>query len=206
MAHELDGIKVAILATDGVEQSEFSEPKRALEDAGAGVDVISINGSFRAVKHDDNGDTFEADVLLEEADADEYDALVLPGGVKNPDRLRQDPKAVDFVRSFFEDDKPVAAICHGPWLLAEADVLGGKHVTSYSSIRTDLVNAGAIWADRQTVVDGKLLTSRKPDDLEAFCREMLTLFRSGKDASEQALAAKGASGSRGGAEQSTQVR
>lgn len=177
MPDKLDGKRIAILATNGVEQVEMTEPRKALEQAGAKVELISpAKGHLQAWQHMEKGDKFLVDVELEEADPNRYDALVLPGGVANPDQLRMLPKAVDFVRSFFEDRKPVAAICHAPWLLAEANVIRGRTVTSWPSLHTDLKNAGAKWVDREVVQDETLVTSRKPDDLPAFNRKMVELF------------------------------
>ena len=170
----LEGRRVAILATNGFEQSELIEPRSALEKAGARVDVVSPEqGSIRAWNEDDWGESVEVDVPLEKAKADDYDALMLPGGVMNPDRMRLEPRAVAFVRAFFEAGKPVAAICHAPWMLVEADVVDGRRVTSYPSLKRDLENAGAEWIDAEVVVDQGLVTSRKPDDLPAFNRKMV---------------------------------
>jgi protease I len=161
--------QVAILATDGFELSELESPRKALLDAGALVHVVSLkSGTIKGWKNGDWKGSAEVDRTLDQARPEDYDALVLPGGVINPDKLRKEAKAVAFVRSFFADHKPVAAICHGPWLLAEADVLEGRKVTSYSSIRTDLKNAGAEWVDEEVVVDEGLVTSRSPEDLPAF--------------------------------------
>jgi protease I len=168
----LKGKKVAILATDGVEQVEFTKPRDALLAAGATVDTLSIkSGSIQGFNHLDKGDTFPVDLEVSDARADDYDALVLPGGVANPDALRMDAHAVSFVRSFFDQRKPVAAICHAPWLLIEAEAVRGRTVTSWPSLRTDLRNAGGDWVDREVVVDDGLVTSRKPDDLPAFCEK-----------------------------------
>jgi protease I len=182
MNHDLHGKKVAILVADGFEQSEFEKPKQALEQAGATTYVISPNEDrVTGWDHDTNnhGDSFEVDLPLDEARAVDFDALLLPGGVKNPDTLRTIPEAVAFVRGFFEAGKPVAAICHGPWMLVEADVVRGRKVTSYPSIRTDLVNAGALWVDEEVVVDQGLVTSRKPSDIPAFNDKMLEVIAVG---------------------------
>ncbi|MDG2525540.1 type 1 glutamine amidotransferase [Stenotrophomonas sp. HITSZ_GD] len=170
MAHQLRGKKVAILATDGFEQSELQEPKRLLESWGAQVDVIAPDDKqkIRGWKSADWGDDTPVDVALGSARQDAYDALVLPGGVMNPDTLRREPAAVGFVRAFAEAGKPVAAICHGPWLLAESGLVKDREVTSWPSLKTDLSNAGARWKDAEVVVDGQLITSRKPDDIPAF--------------------------------------
>ncbi|RYG14012.1 MAG: type 1 glutamine amidotransferase [Burkholderiales bacterium] len=161
--------RVAILATDGFEQSELMEPQKRLKEAGFDVDVVSLKGgSIRGWEGKDWGDSVEVDVLLSEVSVEDYDALVLPGGVINPDKLRMEADVVDFVRGFDEAEKPLAAICHGPWLLAESGVANGRKVTSWPSLRTDLTNAGATWSDEEVVVDGHLITSRKPDDIPAF--------------------------------------
>lgn len=174
MADTLKGRHVAILATEGVEQSELTAPMEALRDAGATVDLISLNkNGIRAWNEKNWGDTFDVDSQIEDANPDHYDSLVLPGGVMNPDRLRMNEQAVSFVKSFFEQGKPVAAICHAPWLLVEADVVRGRKVTSWPSLQTDLRNAGADWVDQEVVTDNGLVTSRKPQDLPAFCRKMI---------------------------------
>src|SRR3954468_19541564 len=169
MAAELDGMRVAVLATDGVEQVELDRPWQALEEAGAEPELVSFeSGTIQAFEHMDKGDTKKVDVTLSEADPDDYAALVLPGGVVNGDFVRADADAVAFVKGFFDAGKPVAAICHAPWVLAEADVVRGRRMTSWPSLQTDLRNAGANWVDEEVVVDGNLITSRKPDDLDAF--------------------------------------
>jgi protease I len=174
---KLDGKRIAFLATDGVEQIELVEPLKAVKDEGAEVDVISLKkGEFQGFEHLDKGKTFTADKAASDASADDYDGLVLPGGVANPDFLRSDKDAVAFVRAFIEAKKPVGAICHGPWTLVEADVIKGRTLTSWPSLQTDIRNAGADWVDEQAVLDGNLLTSRKPDDLPAFTSEMVDLF------------------------------
>jgi len=180
MANELQGKRVAILATDMFEQVELVEPRKALEDAGATVEIVSLKeGEIQGFDHYDKADRFPVDRAVEAASADDYDALMLPGGVGNPDRLRMDENAVAFVRAFFEQRKPVAAICHAPWMLIEAGVVGGRTVTSWPSLQTDLRNAGAVWVDREVVVDDGLVTSRKPDDLPAFNPRMIELFAAG---------------------------
>jgi protease I len=177
MANELQGKRIAVVATDGFEQAELTEPKKALAEAGARVDVVAPHsGSIQGMRHHDKGEMVTVDRTIEEARPEDYDALVLPGGVANPDALRLDPRVVAFVRSFFDAKKPVAAICHGPWTLIEADVLKGRTLTSWPSLKTDLKNAGAHWVDREVVGDNGLVTSRKPDDLPAFCRETVRLF------------------------------
>jgi protease I len=180
MADELKGKKVAILVDNGFEQVELTDPKRALEAAGASTDIVSPQKEkVKGWEKTDWGDEFPVDVHISQADAASYDALLLPGGVMNPDHLRKNREAVEFVRRFFTDGKPVAAICHAPWTLVEADVLRGRTVTSYESLRTDLRNAGAEWVDREVVVDAGLVTSRNPDDLPAFNRKMVEEFAEG---------------------------
>jgi protease I len=179
MAGELTGRKVAVLATDGVEEVELVEPLEALRAAGADVHLVSLAaGEIQAVNHMDKGRRFAVDRTVADAKASDYSGLVVPGGVANPDKLRTDEKAVAFVRAFVEADKPVAAICHGPWLLVEAGVLKGRTVTSWPSLQTDIRNAGGEWVDKEVAVDQKLVTSRKPDDLPAFCAKMLASFQS----------------------------
>lgn len=166
--------RIAILATDGFEQSELMEPRQALLDAGFAVDVVSLKpGQIRGWKDKDWGDRIGVDVALSQARHEDYDALVLPGGVINPDKLRTEAAAVDFVRAFDHARKPLAAICHGPWLLAEAGSVKGRRVTSWPSIRTDLANAGGQWSDEQVVTDGHVITSRKPDDIPAFTQAVI---------------------------------
>jgi len=177
----LNGIRVAILATDGFEQSELTEPRRALDTAGASTEVVSPKaGRLRGWNHKDWGSEVEVDQTLEEADPKDYDALLLPGGVMNPDSLRMQPAAVAFVRSFFEAGKPVAAICHGPWTVIESGAAKGYRMTSWPSLKTDIRNGGAEWVDQEVVVDDNLVTSRKPDDLPAFNREVIKLFGSAR--------------------------
>ena len=176
----LSGKRVAILATDGVEQAELIEPRKALDAAGATTKVVSPkSGSIKGWNHTDWGEPIKVDVTLDKASPDDFDALLLPGGVMNPDHLRTNENAVNFVRAFFEAGKPVAAICHGPWLLVEADVVRGRHVTSWPSLQTDLRNAGANWTDSQVVTDHGLVTSRKPDDIPAFNKKMIEEFAEG---------------------------
>ncbi|MBV9316839.1 MAG: type 1 glutamine amidotransferase [Gammaproteobacteria bacterium] len=174
---DLARLRVAILATDGFEQSELLEPRKALQEAGATTEVIAPKGGrIRGWNHIEWGQEVAVDKELQSADADEYDALLLPGGVMNPDKLRAIPAAVSFARSFFEADKPVAAICHGPWTVIESGAARGHRMTSWPSLQTDLRNAGAEWVDEEVVVDGKLVTSRKPDDIPAFNRATIELF------------------------------
>src|SRR5579863_9308845 len=169
MAKDLEGKCVAIMVANGFEQVEMTEPRKALQQAGAKTDLVSpVKGEVQGMNHEEKGDKFPVDVDLNDADAKDYDALLLPGGVANPDHLRMTPKAVQFARSFFEDGKPVAVICHGPWTLVEADVVRGRRMTSWPSVKTDLKNAGADWVDQQVVVDNGLVSSRKPDDIPAF--------------------------------------
>jgi protease I len=174
MPQKLDGKKVAILVTDGFEQVEMTEPRRALQEAGAQTTLISPKeGRVKAWDEKDWGEEFPVELALGEARAEDFDALLLPGGVMNPDKLRMEKDAVRLTKEFFRAGKPVAAICHGPWLLVEADVVRGRTVTSYPSLQTDLENAGATWVDREVVVDEGLVTSRNPDDLPAFNRKVL---------------------------------
>jgi protease I len=186
VASELNGKRVAFLATDGVEQIELTEPWKAVENAGGRPELVSIKpGRIQGFEHLDKGDTFRVDVTASDAGASSYDALVLPGGVANPDFLRADEDAVRFVRSFFEQGKPVAAICHGPWTLVEADVVRGRTLTSWPSLRTDIRNAGGTWVDEEVHVDGGLVTSRKPDDLPAFCAKTIEEIAEGAHARQR---------------------
>jgi protease I len=181
MTQSLEGKRIAFLATDGVEQSELEQPWHELQKAGARVELLSVHkGAIQAMQHMDKGDTFEVDGLVANAHASDYDGLVLPGGVTNPDTLRTNRPAVRFVREFFEQSKPVAAICHGPWTLIEADVVRGRTITSWPSLKTDIKNAGGEWVDEQVHVDRGLVTSRKPDDLNAFCAKAIEEFAEGK--------------------------
>jgi protease I len=181
MAGKLEGKKIAFLQTDGVEQVELEGPVDAIRGEGAEVTLVSLQeGEFQAFNHLDKGDTFTADLGASDADASDFDGLVLPGGVANPDALRADEDAVAFVRAFFEQAKPVAAICHGPWTLVEADVLKGRTVTSWPSLKTDIRNAGGEWVDEEVHVDQGLVTSRKPDDVPAFVAKAIEEFAEGK--------------------------
>ena len=173
----LQGKRIAFLFTDGVEQSELTEPLKAVKESGGTPTLVSLEvGEVQMMQHTDKGDTIRSETTASDADPGEFDGLVVPGGVANPDRMRTDPASVRFVQAFFEADKPVGVICHGPWLLAEADVVRGRTVTSWPSLRTDLLNAGATWVDREVCVDGSLVTSRKPDDLPAFCSALVKQF------------------------------
>ncbi len=177
----LDGMKVAILVAEGFEQAELTGPKQALDAAGAQTRIVSpAKSEVQGWKHFDKADKFKVDVPLEQADPAQFDALLLPGGVANPDQLRTMPKAVQFVRSFFDAGKPAAVICHGPWTLIEAGVVNGRTLTSWPSLKTDLTNAGAKWVDQEVVVDNGLVTSRKPDDIPAFNRKMIEEFAEGR--------------------------
>ena len=181
MADQLDGKKIAFLAAEGVEQVELTEPWKAVEEAGGTPQLISVEeGHVQAFNHLDKADTFTVDKTVKDASASDYDGLVLPGGVANPDFLRTDSDAVAFVRSFFEQAKPVAVICHGPWTLVEADVVRGRTLTSWPSVATDLRNAGANWVDEEVHVDQGLVSSRKPDDLPAFCAKLVEEIAEGK--------------------------
>ncbi len=173
----LQGKRIAILATHGFEQSELLEPKKALEEAGATTEVISpADGKIKGWNHKDWGQEVSVDAALKSANADDFHALLLPGGVMNPDQLRMQPEAVAFVKHFVDAGKPIAAICHGPWTLIEAGAVRGRTMTSWPSVKTDLKNAGANWVDKEVVTDGTIVTSRKPDDIPAFNREMIRLF------------------------------
>jgi len=180
MATTLDGRRVAILAADGVERVELERPRQALDDAGARTEVVSITGGeIQARNHDlEDAGTFTVDQLVGAVSVDDYEALLLPGGTVNPDKLRMEPAAVQFVRDFVRSGKPVASICHGPWNFVEADVARGRRLTSFPSIRTDLRNAGAEVVDEQVVTDGNITTSRSPDDLPAFCERIVREFAS----------------------------
>ena len=181
MAGKLEGKTIAFLATEGVEQVELTEPWKAVQDAGGTAELISLEaGEVQAFNHLDKADTFPVDHTAGEADASRYDGLVLPGGVANPDHLRIDEDAVAFVRAFFDDAKPVAVICHGPWPLIDAGVVTGRTLTSWPSLKTDLRNAGANWVDEEVHVDEGLVSSRKPDDLPAFCEKLVEEFCEGR--------------------------
>ena len=178
---KLSGKKVAFLATDGVEQSELSQPWDAVKAQGAEVVLVSLeSGEIQGMEHDKKGKTFKVDKTIDQVSASDFDGLVLPGGVSNPDTLRTNEKAVEFVRDFFKQKKPVSSICHGPWMLVEADVLKGRTITSWPSLKTDIKNAGATWVYKEVCVDQGLTTSRNPDDLEAFCRKTVEELCEGK--------------------------
>ena len=188
MSHSLKGKKVAILvANEGIEQVELTEPRKALEEAGATVELLAPEtGEAQAFNHLDKADSFPVDRAVGDADAADYDALMLPGGVANPDNLRTHDDAVAFVRAFFDAGKPVAAICHAPWTLVEADVVRGRTLTSWPSLRTDIRNAGGTWVDEEVVVDEGFVTSRNPDDLPAFNAKMVEEIAEGKHAAQHA--------------------
>jgi protease I len=182
----LQGKKVAILAADMVERVELEQPRKALEEAGATTELISLKpGTIKAFDHFDPAEDLEVDKAVEEVDASDYDALMVPGGVGNPDQLRGDENAVSFVRDFFEQAKPVAAICHAPWILVEAGVVQGRTLTSWPTLQTDIRNAGGTWVDEEVVVDEGLVTSRKPDDIPAFNDKMIEEFAEGKHAEQR---------------------
>jgi protease I len=188
MADKLQGKRVAFLvAPEGAEQVELTEPWKAVEQAGGTPELLSTEaGEVQAFNHLDKGDTFTVDRTVGDASASDYDALVLPGGVANPDMLRTDQDAVAFIRAFFEEAKPVGVICHGPWTLVEADVLRGRTITSWPSLQTDIRNAGGRWVDEEVVVDEGLVSSRKPDDLPAFCAKIVEEFCEGKHEGQRA--------------------
>ncbi len=181
MAETLRGRRIAILATDGFEQAELMEPRKALDEAGATTEVVSLkSGEIKGWKLKDWGDKVKVDLTVDNAKPEDYDALVLPGGVMNPDHLRMEPKAVNFVKEFVATGRPVAAICHGPWTLVEAGVVKGKTFTSWPSLKTDLKNAGANWVDKEVVTDGQFISSRKPDDIPAFNRTLIDMLAKAK--------------------------
>lgn len=188
MPADLSGLRIAILVAEGFEQIELTEPKRALEGSGAKTQIISpAKGRVQGWNHFEKGDTFTVDVALEQANSRDFDALLLPGGVANPDQLRVIPKAVRFVRDFFDAGKPVAAICHAPWTLIDADVVRGRTITSWPSLKADLINAGGNWVDEEVVTDAGLVTSRKPADIPVFNRKMIEEFAEGKHNQQRAV-------------------
>jgi len=181
MARKLDGKKVAILVADGFEQVEMTKPREALDEAGAETKIVSLKpGKIQGVNHADKGDKFDVDLTVDEARPEDFDALLIPGGVHNPDKMRTNQKALDFVRHFFREGKPVAAICHGPQVLISADLVRGRKMTSWPAIQVDMCNAGARWVDEEVVVDNGLVSSRKPDDIPAFNRKMIEEFAEGR--------------------------
>ena len=183
--HNISGKRIAFLATHGVEQVELTDPWQAVESAGGTAELISIEaGRIQGWNHDKKGKKLKVHKVVSEVSAEDYDGLVIPGGVMNPDTLRMNDEAVDFVRDFFKQEKPVAAICHGLWMLVEADVVEGRTLTSWPSVKTDIRNAGGNWVDREVVVDNGLVTSRKPDDLPAFCAKMIEEFAEGRHAGQ----------------------
>jgi protease I len=183
MVENLRGKTIAILATDGFEQVELTEPVKALQAAGATTHIVSPKaGEIQGFKHHEKGEKVKVDATLDQADPARYAALVLPGGVINPDALRLEPKAIEFIRSFVRSGRPIAAICHGPWTLIDAEGVKGRRMTSWPSLKVDLKNAGATWVDEEVVVDHGLVTSRRPDDLPAFCRKMTEEFKEGRHA------------------------
>ena len=189
---KLDGKKVAILVTDGFEQVEMTKPRQALQEAGAETKIVSPkSGQIQGMHHADKGDKFDVDISLDEARPDEFDALMIPGGLMNPDQLRSTSEALEFTRHFFKEHKPVAAICHGPWVLIDAGVVRGRRLTSWPAIKTDVKNAGAHWVDEEVVVDNGLVTSRKPDDIPAFNEKMIEEFCEGKHAGQTQFAVAG---------------
>jgi protease I len=188
MARKLDGKKVAILVADGFEQVEMTKPREALDQAGAETKIVSLkSGKIQGMQHADKGDKFDVDLTLDEARPEEFDALLIPGGFMNPDVLRSKEEALEFTRHFFDEGKPVAVICHGPWVLIDAGVVRGRTLTSWPAIKTDVKNAGGSWVNQEVVVDNGLVTSRKPDDIPAFNRKMTEEFCEGRH--EAAVAA-----------------
>ena len=189
MARKLDGKKVAILVANGFEQVEMTKPREALDEAGAETKIVSPKpGQIQGMHHADKGDKFDVDLTLEEARPEEFDAIMIPGGLMNPDELRRTPEALDFVKHFFEEGKPAAVICHGPWVLIDAGLVRGRTLTSWPNIQTDVKNAGGNWVDKEVVVDNGLVTSRKPDDIPTFNRKMVEEFCEGKHARKNEMA------------------
>src|SRR3954467_9457171 len=189
MSQELTGKRVAILAADGFEEVELTKPKKALEEAGAKTTVVSIkSGEIQGMNHADKGEKGAVDLTLDDAKPENFDALMIPGGLMNPDTLRSTPEALEFTRHFFRDGKPVAAICHGPWVLIDAGVVRGRQLTAWPAVQTDVKNAGGNWVDEEVVVDNGLVTSRKPDDIPAFNRKMIEEISEGRHAKQTASA------------------
>jgi protease I len=189
MAQKLSGKRVAVVATDGFEQAELTEPMKALRDAGAKAEIVSPkSGQIQGWKHFEKADFFKVDKTIDQASPDDYDALMLPGGVANPDQLRLSEKAIQFIKSFVDAKKPIAAICHGPWTLIDAGAVRGRKMASWPSLKADLQNAGAQWVDQEVVTDQGLVTSRKPDDIPAFNRKMIEEFAEGTHARRKAEA------------------
>ena len=189
MAGKLSGKKVAVLAADGFEEVELTKPRKALDDAGAQTSVVSLkSGEIQGMNHADKGETVAVDLTLKDAKPQDFDALMIPGGLMNPDTLRSAKEALEFVRHFFSEGKPVAAICHGPWVLIDAGVVRGRTLTSWPAIKTDVRNAGGNWVDEEVVVDNGLVTSRKPDDIPAFNEKMIEEFCEGRHAPKTAMA------------------
>lgn len=187
MSGKLAGKKIAFLATDGFEQVELTKPWEAIKEAGAEVELVSLeSGQIHGFHHAEKGDAFTVDKTLDEASASDYNGLVLPGGVHNPDTLRMNEKAVQFVRDFFEQEKPISAICHGPWLLVEAGIAKGRQIASWPSLKTDINNAGGEWVNSEVVTDNGITTSRNPDDIPAFCAKSIEEFCEGKHEREVA--------------------
>jgi protease I len=181
MAGKLDGKKVAILVTDGFEQVEMTKPREALNQVGAETKIVSLKpGKIQGMQHADKGDKFDVDLTLDEARPEEFDALMIPGGLMNPDALRSNDDALEFTRHFFREGKPVAAICHGPWVLIDAGVVRGRTLTSWPAIKTDVKNAGGKWVNEQVVIDNGLVTSQQPDDIPAFNQKMIEEFCEGR--------------------------
>jgi len=192
MAGKLAGKKVAILAADGFEEVELTKPRKALDDAGAQTSVVSVkSGKIQGMNHADKGETVAVDLTLSDAKPQDFDALMIPGGLMNPDTLRSTTEALEFVRHFFQEGKPVAAICHGPWVLIDAGVMRGRTLTTWPAIKTDVRNAGGNWIDEEVVVDNGLVTSRKPDDIPAFNDKMIEEFREGRHEPKSAVATAG---------------
>jgi protease I len=191
MSSELSGKKIAILVADGFEQVEMTKPRTALQQAGADTKIVSVkSGQIQGMHHADKGDKFDVELTLDQAQPEDFDGLLIPGGLMNPDTLRSTPAALEFTRHFFEEGKPVAAICHGPWVLIDAEVVRGRTLTSWPAIKTDVRNAGGHWVDKEVVVDNGLVTSRKPDDIPAFNKKMIEVFGEGRHPEMLGLASR----------------